>query len=82
MVGWVKAHRPVLSMVAVQVFIAGMLLLSKVVLDNGMFVFAFLTYRHLVAAVFVSPFAYFLESGEQIQGKPRLMLSINPQAQQ
>ncbi|CAN6466173.1 unnamed protein product [Victoria cruziana] len=76
MVGWLREHRPVLSMVAVQVFIAGMLLLSKVVLDNGMFVFAFLTYRHLVAAAFVSPFAYFLESKESRKLTPVAMFWI------
>ena len=50
-----------LSMMLVQLFVTAMLLLSKVVLDQGMFVFALLAYRHVVGAVCVAPFALFSE---------------------
>ncbi|XP_020250215.1 WAT1-related protein At5g64700-like isoform X1 [Asparagus officinalis] len=50
-----------LSMIMVQVFTTAMLLLSKVVLTQGIFVFALLAYRHVVAAIFVAPFAFFFE---------------------
>ncbi|XP_031497756.1 WAT1-related protein At5g07050-like [Nymphaea colorata] len=53
--------RPAAGMVLVQVFMTGMLLLSKLCLDEGMNIFALLAYRHLVAAAFLAPFAYFCD---------------------
>ncbi|CAN6466175.1 unnamed protein product [Victoria cruziana] len=53
--------RPAAGMVLVQVFMTGMLLLSKLCLDQGMNIFALLAYRHLVAAAFLAPLAYFCD---------------------
>lgn len=50
-------------MILVQIFTTVMLLLSKVVLSRGIFVFALLAYRHAIGAAFVAPFAFFLERG-------------------
>ncbi|XP_022922848.1 WAT1-related protein At5g64700-like isoform X1 [Cucurbita moschata] len=56
-----KASRPILAMLPVQIFATGMQLLSKVILNHGTFVFALMAYRHLVAALCVAPFAFFFE---------------------
>ncbi|GAV63319.1 LOW QUALITY PROTEIN: EamA domain-containing protein, partial [Cephalotus follicularis] len=45
------------GMILVQVMLTGMFLLSRVALDEGQFIFALLTYRSLVAVVFVTPIA-------------------------
>ncbi|KAJ6376203.1 hypothetical protein OIU77_001049 [Salix suchowensis] len=44
-----------MSMVMVQVMATGMQLLSKIILNNGKFVLALITYRHLVAALCMAP---------------------------
>ncbi|KAJ7965212.1 WAT1-related protein [Quillaja saponaria] len=53
----------VLSMLLVQLFATGMQLLSKVILNQGTFIFALMAYRHVVAAVCVAPFAFYFERG-------------------
>ncbi|KAJ0100831.1 hypothetical protein Patl1_05545 [Pistacia atlantica] len=40
-----------------------MQMLSKIILNQGTFIFALMTYRHVVAAFSVAPFAIFLERG-------------------
>ncbi|TVU41166.1 hypothetical protein EJB05_14665, partial [Eragrostis curvula] len=52
------------TMVLVQAFIAGMVLLSKVSIGGGMFVFALLSYRSLFGAAFILPLALLLERGK------------------
>ncbi|CAI0376067.1 unnamed protein product [Linum tenue] len=59
------------GMLLVQTIASGMLLLSKVILNGGTFVFALLTYRHVVAALCVAPFAFFLERSPEIKSKLR-----------
>ncbi|XP_060180452.1 WAT1-related protein At1g09380-like [Lycium barbarum] len=49
-----------MGMVIVQV-IAGTNLLTKVILNQGTFVFSFLAYRHIVAALCMAPFAFLWE---------------------
>jgi hypothetical protein len=49
------------SMVLVQLFITGMILLSKVSIGGGMFIFALLAYRSLFGAVFILPLALIFE---------------------
>ncbi|KAL5803683.1 hypothetical protein ACOSQ4_031988 [Xanthoceras sorbifolium] len=61
---WIGWSQVFISMLMVQVFATGMQLLSKVILNEGTFIFALLTYRHIVAAVCVSPFAFFFERGD------------------
>ncbi|KAK3137988.1 hypothetical protein QOZ80_5AG0363010 [Eleusine coracana subsp. coracana] len=50
-----------LSMVAVQAFMVGMILLSKVALNAGMHPMVILLYRNLISAVTVAPAAIFFE---------------------
>ncbi|XBI07280.1 hypothetical protein VPH35_135205 [Triticum aestivum] len=49
------------SMVLVQLFITGMILLSKVSIGGGMFIFALLAYRSLFGAAFILPLALIFE---------------------
>uniref|UniRef100_A0A0D3HC04 WAT1-related protein n=1 Tax=Oryza barthii TaxID=65489 RepID=A0A0D3HC04_9ORYZ len=49
------------SMVLVQLFNSGMILLSKVSISGGMFVFALLSYRSVFGAIFILPFALIFE---------------------
>ncbi|GMJ06333.1 Usually multiple acids move in and out Transporters 21 [Hibiscus trionum] len=58
---WLGWSQMVASMLAVQLFATGQQLLSKVILNQGAFIFSFMAYRHLVAALCVAPFAFFLE---------------------
>ncbi|KAK2636693.1 hypothetical protein Ddye_031485 [Dipteronia dyeriana] len=60
---WMAWSEVFISMIMVQVFATGMQLLSKVILNQGTFIFALLTYRHVVAALCVSPFAFCFERG-------------------
>ncbi|KAM0903078.1 hypothetical protein ACQ4PT_018882 [Festuca glaucescens] len=50
-----------LSMVLVQLFNTGMILLSKVSIGGGMFIFSLLAYRSFFGAVFILPFALLYE---------------------
>uniref|UniRef100_A0A0E0IQB6 WAT1-related protein n=1 Tax=Oryza nivara TaxID=4536 RepID=A0A0E0IQB6_ORYNI len=52
------------SMVLVQLFNSGMILLSKVSINGGMFVFALLSYRSVFGAIFILPFALIFERGK------------------
>ncbi|KAL5738861.1 hypothetical protein ACOSP7_031622 [Xanthoceras sorbifolium] len=60
---WIGWSQVFISMLMVQLFTTGMQLLSKVILGEGTFIFALLTYRHVVAALSISPFAFFFERG-------------------
>ncbi|PKU82047.1 WAT1-related protein [Dendrobium catenatum] len=51
-----------MSMLLVQTFTTGMMLLSKVVLSKGMFVFSLLAYRNAIGVLFVAPLAFSFES--------------------
>ncbi|RCV14766.1 hypothetical protein SETIT_3G004300v2 [Setaria italica] len=57
---WETAMLP-LSMVAVQVIVVGMLLLSKLTLSAGMSPFVILVYRNMIAAAAVAPLAVYFE---------------------
>ncbi|CAN4085601.1 unnamed protein product [Withania somnifera] len=48
-------------MLTVQVIATGLQLLSKVILSQGTFVFALMTYRHVVATLCIAPFALLWE---------------------
>ncbi|CAL5323446.1 unnamed protein product [Camellia sinensis] len=58
---WVWDSREMLSMLMVQVFATGLQLLSRVILIEGTFIFALMSYRHVVGAICVVPFAFFCE---------------------
>nr|CAB3496435.1 unnamed protein product [Digitaria exilis] len=55
--GW----KPALCVVLSEVFSTGTILLSKVAIDWGTFVFSLLFYRSILGAVFTLPFALFFE---------------------
>jgi len=55
--GW----KPALCVVVSEVFNTGTILLSKVAIDWGTFVFSLLLYRSILGAVFTLPFALFFE---------------------
>ncbi|KAJ8427916.1 hypothetical protein Cgig2_023292 [Carnegiea gigantea] len=52
---------PFIGMVMVQLISTGLQILSKVILSQGCFIFALMAYRHLLAAICIAPFAFFLE---------------------
>ncbi|OAY67154.1 WAT1-related protein, partial [Ananas comosus] len=51
-------------MVVIQILVMGMLILSKIVMNNGMQPYVLLGYRNIVGAIFVAPFAFFFERFE------------------
>lgn len=53
--------KPVLAMISVQFGFAGMNIISKVALSQGMSHFVLVVYRHAVATLVLVPFAYVLE---------------------
>ncbi|XP_052134442.1 WAT1-related protein At5g64700-like [Oryza glaberrima] len=59
-----KEWLPAIFMVMLQTFTAGSLMLVKVVVDGGLFVCTLLTYRYLLGAVLVIPFAVSFENGK------------------
>lgn len=56
-----KKSKPVLAMISVQFGFAGMNIISKVALNQGMSHFVLVVYRHAVATLVLVPFAYVLE---------------------
>ncbi|XP_058762277.1 WAT1-related protein At5g64700-like [Vicia villosa] len=60
---WFISSQAFLSMVLVQVFATGMQLLSRIILVQGSYIFALTTYRYIVAAICVAPFALYFERG-------------------
>jgi hypothetical protein len=52
---------PAICMVLIEVFTTGQMLLTKVVVDAGLFVFALLTYRFLLGTLLVVPLAIIFE---------------------
>ncbi|CAA0816438.1 WAT1-related protein [Striga hermonthica] len=60
---WLMNARVPLGMLAVQVITAGLLILSRVIISRGTFIFALMTYRHVIAALFILPFALYFERG-------------------
>ncbi|XP_044978425.1 WAT1-related protein At5g64700-like [Hordeum vulgare subsp. vulgare] len=56
--------KPALCVIFVELFNTGTILLGKVALDGGMFVFSLLCYRSFLASIFIIPFALFFESGK------------------
>jgi len=58
---WFISSQALLSMLLVQIFATGIQLLSRVILVQGTFIFALIAYRHIVAAVCVTPFALYFE---------------------
>ncbi|KAJ6672949.1 WAT1-RELATED PROTEIN [Salix viminalis] len=57
----------VMSMVMVQVMATGIQLLSKIILNNGKFVLALMTYRHVVAALCMAPLLSTLKEASKVR---------------
>ncbi|XP_057800749.1 WAT1-related protein At5g64700-like isoform X2 [Salvia miltiorrhiza] len=55
--------RVLLGMLVVQVIATGLQILSRVILSEGTFIFALMSYRNVVAAFAVAPFALYFERG-------------------
>ncbi|CAD6204734.1 unnamed protein product [Miscanthus lutarioriparius] len=55
---------PAICMVLIEVFTTGQMLLTKVVVDAGLFVFALLTYRFFLGTLLVVPLAIIFERGK------------------
>ncbi|TKV94460.1 hypothetical protein SEVIR_9G296600v4 [Setaria viridis] len=55
---------PAICMVLIELFTTGQMLLTKVVVDAGLFVFALLTYRFFIGTVLVVPLAIIFERGK------------------
>ncbi|XP_068635516.1 WAT1-related protein At3g30340-like isoform X2 [Aristolochia californica] len=55
--------KPVAAMVAVEIAFASVNILIKKVLDEGMAVLVFVTYRVIASTLFLAPLAHFLERG-------------------
>ncbi|KAJ1689118.1 hypothetical protein LUZ63_013273 [Rhynchospora breviuscula] len=77
--GCLERWKPAVAMVLVQISTTGMILLSKVVISDGMFIFSLLTYRSLFGALFILPFALFLERGawKKLELNSLCWISIN-----
>ena len=52
---------PVMAMLLLQGLGTALQLLTKVALNKGTFVYAFVVYRHAIATLCVAPFAFFFE---------------------
>ncbi|GFP94322.1 wat1-related protein at1g09380 [Phtheirospermum japonicum] len=61
--GWIMDTQVPLGMLVVQLITAGLQILSRVILSEGTFIFALITYRHVVAALSIVPFALYFERG-------------------
>ncbi|KAL1209967.1 WAT1-related protein [Cardamine amara subsp. amara] len=64
--------RPFISMVVLQVGLAGMDILSKAVLNKGMSNYVLVVYRHAVATVVMAPFAFYFD--KKVRPKMTLMI--------
>ncbi|KAM0926495.1 hypothetical protein ACQ4PT_003549 [Festuca glaucescens] len=59
--GSVGTYLPLIAMVLVQLALAGANVLAKLTMAAGMSPYVLLTYRNLIAAIFLAPFAFFFE---------------------
>ena len=58
---WFELLKLVPAVLLVQLFLAGMQLLSRVILVDGTFILALIVYRNLVAALCLAPLAFLFE---------------------
>ncbi|KAJ4971702.1 hypothetical protein NE237_004801 [Protea cynaroides] len=70
--GTMKTCLPYMAMVVVQLAYSGFTILMKISLNSGLSQFVFIVYRHLIAMLFLGPFAYVLERKQ----RPSMSLSI------
>uniref|UniRef100_A0ACD5U6T0 Uncharacterized protein n=1 Tax=Avena sativa TaxID=4498 RepID=A0ACD5U6T0_AVESA len=67
---------PTAAMLLVQIGFAGMNLLSKMALDNGMSPYVLIAYRSLMAAVFLAPFAFCFERNMWVMMNKKVFFQI------
>ncbi|KAL9230550.1 hypothetical protein vseg_005888 [Gypsophila vaccaria] len=72
MVAKCQSAKPYLAVIFLQFGTAGLAIIAKLALNNGMNHYSFVFYRHLVATVIISPFAFVLERNS----RPRMTVSI------
>ncbi|XXG76305.1 hypothetical protein AAC387_Pa08g0676 [Persea americana] len=74
-----RKSQAALCMVMVQMFTTGMLLLSKMILSQGAYIFSLLTYRQIIASLFILPLCLFMEKGMQrkITWKAMVLIFFN-----
>lgn len=68
----IEKAKPYVAMISLQFGYAGMNIISKVSLNNGMSHFVLVVYRHASATIVLAPFAFFLER----KGRPKLTFSV------
>ncbi|XP_008781052.1 WAT1-related protein At1g09380 [Phoenix dactylifera] len=67
---------PTLAMVLVQVGFAGLNVVSKLALDDGMSPYVMITYRQIVATLFIAPIAFFLERKTRMAISGKIIFQI------
>ncbi|KAI3457917.1 hypothetical protein Pfo_014580 [Paulownia fortunei] len=74
---WITDARVPLGMLVVQVINTGLQILSRVILSEGTFIFALMTYRHVVAALSMVPFAlYWKDKIKKIEIKISMAMGL------
>nr|GME15357.1 WAT1-related protein At1g43650 [Ipomoea batatas] len=56
-----ETRKPYIAVLIIQLIYAGMALLSKAAIDEGMNTYVFVAYRQAFATIFLAPFAFFLD---------------------
>ncbi|XP_057971642.1 WAT1-related protein At2g37460-like isoform X1 [Malania oleifera] len=69
---WFRRAKPFIGVVFLQSGLAGMEILSKVAMNQGMSSFVLIVYRHAIATLVMSPFALFLDR----KTRPKMTWSI------
>lgn len=67
-----EKSKPYIAMISLQFGYAGMNIITKVSLTNGMSHYVLVVYRHAVATAVIAPFAFFVER----KGRPKITFSI------
>lgn len=69
---WFEMSKPYIAMISLQFGYAGMNIITKVSLTNGMSHYVLVVYRHAVATAVIAPFAFFVER----KVRPKITFSI------
>ncbi|KAF3340496.1 WAT1-related protein [Carex littledalei] len=69
-------YAPALAMMTVQVGFAGLNIVSKLAMDSGMSPFVMITYRNIVATVFLAPLAFLLERKTIMELKGKTLFQL------
>ncbi|KAL0740170.1 hypothetical protein Bca4012_081683 [Brassica carinata] len=67
-----KTWKPFLTVISLQFGYAGLSIIAKFALDRGMSPHVLAAYRHIVATIFIAPFAFFLDR----KVRPKMTLPI------